>query len=198
MDGNVTMKCLLLHMNGYSAAVTLLVVGVGAGAAMRAETQTGIGRLQLEEVGALAVPDSFALKGIAAGPRGSLVLWSANQDYLLLYRQGKQVTIGSGYLRRPIAAGFSDDEAVVEVLDADRMSRVRLSGSGDVLSEAPLLLPMRPESAVSTRNSWFVGGRDDEGKYLVFQLSPDMQAKEIHRLVSESARDASSLAAHLT
>lgn len=124
-------------------------------------------QLQLDEISSRTLPDSFDVKGAHVSPDGTALLWAVNQPYLILEDENSRRIVRSNSLERPVAAVLIQDDTVVEAIDADRRSVIRLSLTGRLIAEQPLGLPWQVESAVHTASGWSLGGRDVAGNYRV-------------------------------
>lgn len=153
------------------AAVFLAAAAGAAWAATGAGRDTGP-RLHLDEVSSRVLPDSFELAGASVSADGGVVLWAANQPYLLVGDGAGERALRSEAVARPVAAALVEGDSLVEVVDAERRALLRLTLAGRVVAERALEFPWRVESAVRSGGGWVMAGRDVAGNYRVTRVSP--------------------------
>ncbi|MBB4634714.1 hypothetical protein [Longimicrobium terrae] len=128
---------------------------------------------ELQEVASTMLPDSFEVKGAALSRDGRVVVWSGNQQHLLVDGGSGVSVFPAGIPLSPLAVGFAASDSLLEVVDAERRSLLVLSWAGKVVAEHALDLPWRVESATRTESGWFLGGRDTAGDFTIVRWSPD-------------------------
>jgi hypothetical protein len=139
--------------------------------------------LVVREVYAREVPDSFQFSGAAFASNDDLVLWSSNRNYLLLVAAGTIQPIGADVLAKPIAAAFTLDDSEIEVVDAIRNTVVTLSRRGARLRERRFVAHTRVSTATRFRDSWILGGRDENGRFGISTATPVLRSASAERAV---------------
>jgi hypothetical protein len=178
-------------------SATLVVIGMAVPGS-RTSAQADPPRLELEEIFALSVPDSFDLAGVHATPSGTVILWAVNQPYIVVYRGGQEQVVRSASLAQPIAAWIGAEDSVIEVVDAERRSIFYLGWDGRSLEERSLPVGWNLESATRLPSGWVIGGRDNQGDYQILIVEPGGEPRLLHSLKRGRYGAAGPLAVHLS
>ncbi|GIW50973.1 MAG: hypothetical protein KatS3mg081_0328 [Gemmatimonadales bacterium] len=127
--------------------------------------------IYLEEMGSVAVPDSFPVTGMAISRTGEVFLYSAAQPYVLHYDRGRLHNVGQGVLRRPVGIAAETGAGAFAVLDAGLRS-VLLFKEGRVVARQALRVEnhLQIEDATRLREFWFVLARDRSDNYIILKL----------------------------
>lgn len=148
--------------------------------------------IELQEVFAVPLPDSFPLIGATISGSGVLAIWSSDGAYVVV--KGKRPEnawselhpIGHAHVLRPIGAVFVRSDTVLEVVDAAGPSVLGYSLDNTLLYERRLELRAEPEVAVHDHVGWFLGV-PDTGRYRVYRADTGVgQTVEIFSVVLET------------
>lgn len=156
--------------------------------ALRAQASSQTSHLFLTETRVIDESDALSVQGTNVSTSGSLVAWSRNTDYLLLWRKGTgtqaPAKLGQAVLLRPVAAAF-DTDSTVEVVDAGRAEIFRISVSGHVLGQRRISAPNSIEVAARSALGWYVGGFDHDSAFRLY-LETSQNSRHVVLPVSDS------------
>lgn len=123
--------------------------------------------LDLEEIGAFPLPDSFPVTRATVSTQGNIVLFAKSQKHLLFGRNGVFGEFGAGFLQTPIAVAFDSIGTIHEVVDAELRSIIQFR-SGEVLSTSDLPVHIRATDAVHIPGvGWYLAGIDSIGRAVI-------------------------------
>lgn len=126
--------------------------------------------LELTEVFARTIPDTFALAGAIGTPSGLVVLRALNQSYILILDEHTELSmIDVGLPRPPVGVGLRND-STLEVVDGSRVVRVLLHGA--TKHEEWLDLPVVPSAGARASSGWLFAGMKTDSAFAVFYV-PD-------------------------
>lgn len=159
----------------YRALGICLLVAVLSGTAgcARSSAASDAPPLQLEEVGAYAVPDSFHVASVNVADDGTVALLSDQASHLLVGKVGEFKEFGAGILKKPVAVALDAEGNVKEVVDAELGSILKFEGER-VVSRVPVKARMSISSALHAGNDgWYIAGADSVGTVYVGHAEPD-------------------------
>jgi len=177
----------------WSLAFIAVLATISYGCQDSATTQSQA-QLELEQEFVISLPDSFELAGAAVSPSGLLALWAANSAHIVLATprsvSGEVIDFGPD-LSGPIGAAFVGSDSLLEIVDTAGPTILGFSLAGRLVYERRLQLGEVPEVAARLAGGWFLGARDQSGRYHVYRadhsigqtleiFSVELEAKE-HR-----------------
>lgn len=137
--------------------------------------------LQLRQLQAHQFPDSLRLTGVAAGPEGELVTWSRLTGSVLWLRNGTWQSVGSGQLRRPIAAALPGHAGRMEVLDVGLGEILVYSVAGEIVRRTSFNTIPHVAAAARGPDGWYIV-RDSIGRQRIDRISSSGRFERIATL----------------
>jgi hypothetical protein len=121
--------------------------------------------LHLDQVGTIALPDSFQLGGMDARDRRALT-WATNEPYLVLRDREQESVVKFKNAGVPIAAALTAGGGL-EVLDSGFVRRLSVDGTR---KETPYSIAFRPVEGARGRAGWYVGGIDADHNLRIVRI----------------------------
>lgn len=155
----------------------LALIGVGLLTGCERESDgRPLAPIDLQEISAYTVPDSFPITGAISATDGTIALISARWSHLLVGKDGVFSEFGVGVLQTPIGVAFDERARISQVVDAGARAIVSFDDEA-VAATIPLKIMAKLTSAVhSPSRGWFLAGVDSSGIALVH--SPEMVAPQ--------------------
>jgi hypothetical protein len=140
-------------------------------AGRRAQTETTPSSsfaLELEEEYAWTVPDPIRVTGAATAGSGRLLVWSHDQNIVLLVGGSDGEVLSRIPVNRPVGAAFVEGDTVIEVVEADRAGITTRTTGGRIVRQRAIGTPLAVEDAARGLDGWFIAGRYADDRYRVY------------------------------
>jgi hypothetical protein len=147
--------------------------------------------INLAEVSAYPVPDSFPVVRALPASDGTVALISARWPHLLVGRGGPFAEFGAGLLHDPVGAALDEVGNVTEVVDAEDRA-ILFFDHGRLTKTERITAQFRPTYAVrSPTRGWYVAGLDAQGRIALYSHQAGRQQVRVRHqsVASDTVRD---------
>jgi hypothetical protein len=129
------------------------------------------GKLLLEEIITLAVPDHFAISGAFFDRNGKIVLWSTEsaRAVRLDSMAWRNITLPNNLLPNAVSAS-PQDTSVLEALDGNSRSLRRFQWNGGEINRSASIDIISSLSASRSHDGWYLGGYKSDSVYAVLHV----------------------------